>query len=553
MTQKIIQWSTIAALMISSISSSELYAQPSDSKTEVTLTTSDFLDLPSRYTLIDYMSSNNKHPKIKIAKLKVPLFVNFNLYQSFQYKMGKFDGTHKFLTLDENGKVITQKTSQEIEVSEQAQLFEFNDFLYVFDANNSNRQEANEFTLSKFSLNGDFIEKKTLSSIHENTYKAVKHSFLNYIISPDQSKILLYYKLPETRAPEGHLVQHFRFMVLDEQMNVLWEKDQAYDHHNDKSMVGNHEWLIKNHTYPPFFLSNTGAVISWTNDRRKKEFDNTSIYITQPHETIVRKINNISSDHFKIISEGQNIYLINFMNDVVGRKNEASRRVIGISLITLNSQLNYEAFVDYFPFQASYFQKNIYSKISKTSLEEEENNKNVSIMDLVMMDVQILEDQSLLISGTQKIKILREQKSGAYSTTYFNQNLLLFSVKPNTGIQWNYNIPFIQKQNVDMGAIMKIYKNKIYVMFNDNIKHFSSTWDNTSNLRYTGKNNEIALVVVDPEDLESPQNRINIGSKKEHGFIIPNFYFSEKDQNYGYFFYFNKLASKIKLTRFDLH
>lgn len=553
MTQKMIRWSMAAALMISSISSQNLQAKQSNPVSEVTLSTTDFLDLPNRYRLIDYVSSANKHLKIKIAKPKGPLFINLNHYQSFQYKMGKFEGAHILLTLDENGKVITKETSQEIELSEQAQLFEFNEFIYIFDANNSDRGEANKFTLSKFSLNGDFIEKREISSLHENTYKVVKYSFLNYVISPDQSKILLYYKLPETRAPEGHLVQHFRFMVFDDKMNLIWEKDQAYDHHNDKSMVGNHEWLVHHHPSPPFFLSNTGAVISWTNNREKKEFNSTSIYITQADETLVRKIDHLSSDHFKIMNEGSNIYLINFMNDVVGRKNEASRKVIGISLITLNPQLNYEAFVDYFPFEAAYFQKNIYSKISKTALEEEQNNKNVSIMDLVMMDVQIMEDESLLISGTQKIKILRQQKSGAYFTTYFNQNLLLFNVKPNTGIQWNYNIPFIQKDNVDMGAIMKIHKNKIYVMFNDNIQHFSPTWDNTSNLRYTGKNNEIALVVVDPENLENAQKRINIGNKKEHGFILPEFYFSEKDQSWGYFFHFNKLASKTKLTRFDLH
>ncbi|MBL4585724.1 MAG: hypothetical protein JKX84_01500 [Flavobacteriales bacterium] len=128
----------------------------------------------------------------------------------------------------------------------------------------------------------------------EDYYRNFANSFASFQTSPDSSKLMIYFKMPELE--DGTKV--FRFMVFDEEFRQLWEKDVPITEKGKELRIGGTSWFMAEGNRGPIIiadqvnreaikLSNNGSVYFWAvHDRGRssdgpQRFENYLVEVTE--------------------------------------------------------------------------------------------------------------------------------------------------------------------------------------------------------------------------------------------------------------------------------
>ena len=130
--------------------------------------------------------------------------------------------------------------------------------------------------------------------------------------------------------------------------------------------------------------------------------------------------------------------------------------------------------------------------------------------------------------------------TGATTTTYtyYYNDLIVFKLDKEGEMSWKKKIQKNQVTSNDNGYrssfVMKQLKDKVYIVFNDNLKNYDPATKKFLNIELTypmtfsKKGNAIAVVSVNLEDGKIERNALD-GKKELGSVLVPRLSFSEKD------------------------
>lgn len=161
---------------------------------------------------------------------------------------------------------------------------ELDDELYEFYSISDKKTKSNKLfcrTLDKEKLIYNKDDKELFDLKGDKFYKDFKNAFTQFDRSPDGSKFLIAFKLPE----EEDRYRRFHFMVFDREFNLLWEKDEKFFMDKGKIFkLVNRDWVSagggnmffrmgNTGSYRAFQLGNDGEIVTWGIQDNGREFE----------------------------------------------------------------------------------------------------------------------------------------------------------------------------------------------------------------------------------------------------------------------------------------
>lgn len=235
-------------------------------------------------------------------KLSITYSDELNIDQGFKYYDseaidGKFyfifrnseNGSHKFyrtgtdLNMEELGEIAPDDASFRLT------LATVGDRTYAAFFNTDREKKLNclflqEFSYSKVGFLDDPIQVDCLQG--DDFYHNFANSFAAYQLSPDESKLLIYYKLPEIDRD----TKNFRFCAYDSDLNELWRQDVIMKEGDKKLRIGFSEWHAAEgfggNTSNPSAIKfdDEGNVYFWSTSEIKHRGEIPTTYITRVDE-----------------------------------------------------------------------------------------------------------------------------------------------------------------------------------------------------------------------------------------------------------------------------
>lgn len=328
-------------------------------------------------------------------------------------------------------------------------------------------------------------------------YKNFENSFAATKVSPDGSKLLVYYKLPE---PEGG-GKLFRFSVYDDQLSQIWRKDVPTKIEEGILKIGDAEWFMADHNYgvavvygqganhSAIGLDNFGNVFFWS----RVDFgrDHAKFHRFQ---TFWSKVNAKGIEHIHM-HRGSGTQSTRSYNPELHISNRKATLVEyfadegrgGFAFMVASTENAADGF-HYAQWSDQYKPETFYEHLF--TLEEvtvpatrgqynkirDKEHEDKSIM------LQPLGHEILSVSGTDDIYIkLYQTIHRRYSTLVSAQAVLSYHLDENEDLTYLGGFAYSQGEHLNnytyLGVKSMAGKDGIYHIFNDNKRNLSSKFD----------------------------------------------------------------------------
>ena len=352
--------------------------------------------------------------------------------------------------------------------------YELGDDIFEFYSLSDKKTKTNKLfcrTLDKELLKPNKDDRELFSLTGDSYYKQFKNAFTQGAVSPDETKFLVAFKLPE----EEDRYKRFRFMVFDNDFNLLWQADRKFVvDKNLKFNLFDTGWFIAGGSgawntggsYDAFQLGNNGEILTWGIQDKGRDFEKENRF-----ETFVFKITEKDMIHAKVgfgdkkimessihLNKDGRVMISGFYNNDIKAKE-------GGTFISFSNKLKFNlvdgAFLSYWdiesgePTHMSFeefsdeFTKTFWSERRVKRYEKDQSKDNgkttVGMSHYDLDHIVEKEDGSVILVGESTYTKISNTSSGQ-SITYIYGNIIVINVDPKGNILWSKKIPKSQEK-----------------------------------------------------------------------------------------------------------
>lgn len=320
----------------------------------------------------------------------------------------------------------------------------------------------------------------------------------DFHVSKDSSKLLIVNRLPHSRKnPE-----RFAFRVFDPSLNLLWHKDVELPYGEELFSI--EEYRIDNQGNV-FLL---GIVYPNTDARTRRRGNLSYQYLVLSYTGNVEKPveyrldigNKFITDLTFRITDNSELICTGFYSErnTYGIKGTYYFRLDPVSRKVYNQNLH--------PFETSFLTAHLSERKRDQAMEAERRgeNRQIELYDYKLDELVLRSDGGALLVAEQFYiyEAVYQTFDGMMRTiTYYNYNdVIVVNIKPSGEIEWVARIPKRQTSTDDGGYYlsyaMAIVRDRIYFVYNDNIRNFDPNRKDNRLYNFNGNNSVIALAEV---------------------------------------------------------
>ena len=366
---------------------------------------------------------------------------------------------------------------------------------------------------------------------------------LNYAVSEDQSKFVVYFIKARRADKKDDPTAHFQFMVFDADLKMLWKQDIAFESDNTY-YLGGKDWQdepAKN----AIGIDNAGAVYCWGRTDKGDGFDADSRYnvkiskiTSEGHEMIP-----LAGDQDKFLRnwtlEGAKSGMIMAANYMDWENDTKSwvEKADGFAFLTWSGAVKQRPVFKYIAFSEDFMTMNQSKGIQKRVQKSAKDPAGAFEVNFVVKGFQKLDDENYLVMAeTHLDSTIFNAHLEKDITTYMRKDAQFFSVNSQSGkLNWGLRIPKHQenKTNEAMGYVCKVVGEKMYVIFNDHFDNVEKEWTAEKGVsKFSKMDNPVVMLAIDLNDPTKDVKREKLwkSEKVKTYFETSNFY-SEADSN----------------------
>jgi hypothetical protein len=395
--------------------------------------------------------------------------------------------------------------------------------VYMLFSVTDGKAETNSLLIQEIStetLKAKGTEREIYKIKGEQFYKNFANAFCQFSISRDGSKLAIAFKLAEDKDK----TQNWMLMVLDSEMNLMWEAQQSMKHAEGKLRLNGENWFMAaggnfffripgSDTDDAFEVSNDGSMYFWAQLDRGKEVKDDD----ERFDNYFFKVNG-SGKHMAefglpekkkyraftfFLRENGELVVAGYYNNVDTDRKTRSFGIDGVYYLVYDIETASAKKVNYNEFDREFAMKFKPEKEQEKAKKDEEKGKDVGIRDLQLRVIGEGPDGSLILSGeTHYYRVYYDSKGNA-RYTYFSQNIYVSYVDSEGKIVWNQVIPKNQITSggpVGHGFTYLSSGNKLYYLYNDNFKNLAKGWDGSKVYAFKAGDNPVTLATIDLAD-----------------------------------------------------
>lgn len=433
-------------------------------------------------------------------------------------------------------------------------IFTFADKRLLLKATTDRDAKKNFFTITKL----DEQEKESgpavdLAIIDKDYYYVIENAKMDYEVSDDGSKLLVYFKLPEKRNQRNVKVIRYQYIVLDKDLQPISDRVEEFEATDGVVQYnGNAQFNDEGHVY---------CYANVDRGRRYKKQDRFSVlmYAIGPKKTISVRADKVRATGVTTdLANGR--YRLFFTTGVSGfmfMGIGSPGGETGFATITWTGEKRDKPVVKLEPFTAEHAGKNQPAKVGRKQAKREKKGKPVVIPYLEMEHVIRMNDGSYLVLAQQQfIEVRTRQNSTISRTIYHFLNIHAFGFSADHELQWSTVVPVYQRgySPEGMGFAYKTHNDQLYLIFNDNFRNLEKEWHTGKKpYKYTGFKSPVSIVRVDMKNADAPQKREQLWSSAAVGGMFrPEMFYSESGSTTGLTYIQGGKLSQT-LVKIDFH
>ncbi len=412
-----------------------------------------------------------------------------------------------------------------------------NNQLYLLTSFNNSAKKKNYLFKQKISSKS-LIPSKSLEMICETEAKnkEAEGSFASHI-SKDSTKLLIYNDLPYNKNES----ERFGFRVFDDDFSLIWEKDVALPYPDSKFTV--EEYQVDD-------LGNVHllGVLYEDNVKWRRRGNPTYQYI------ILSYLNNGEDvEEFRIDLDNKFITDLTFRVNKKGElicsgfySEKGTYSIKGVYYFRLNPSNRTINNKHFEPFPFDFLTQHLSDKRKQKAKNAEERNdmrRSAELFDYSLDELVLRSDGGAVLVAEQffiqeqnyyndpygygfypyrysPFSYNRYNNRGQTDYLYNYNDIIIVNIRPTGEIEWSARIPKKQETRNDGGYYssyaMSIVRDKIYFLFNDNVRNFDSSGKNNRLYNYNGSDSVIALSQVSKD---GNVTTFPLGSNRDAGII----------------------------------
>lgn len=421
----------------------------------------------------------------------------------------------------------------------------------LLTAKTLNFDKANAIYLTKFNPESlSFNEAVEITRAEGNGfYEDFSQANLNYAVSEDKSKFVVYYKKARRKYGSEDLVQRFGFVAYDSELNKLFEQNVEFKSADGNYLLGGSTWDAEP-DQSPIAIANNGTVFLWGRTDKGDGYENEYRYhvklskITKDgHEMI-----DLSGDQSKKLrdwtiqgTETGMMMATSYM-EWENKTKSFLAKSDGLAFVSWSGAVKQRPVFKFIEFDPAYMSLHQSKGITKRVGRDEangaagafEDNFNVNGFRILGGDDYLVLAEARHDSTKFDPSLELNERLQKNATTYTRGDVQLFSINAKTGLlNWSTRIPKDQQNRTGdgLGYVAEVLGSKIYVLFNDHFDNIEKDWDSTKGVdRFTKMDNPVVLQVIDIEDPRKAARREKLWtSEKTEGYFEPANFFKTKD------------------------
>ena len=399
--------------------------------------------------------------------------------------------------------------------------------------------KANVVYLSAFDARSLKTDKpQEVSRVVGNGFHAnFNSSHLNFAVSEDQSKFVVYFIKARRADKQDDPTQHFQFMAFDADLKMLWKQDVVFESDNT-FYLGGSDWQ-KESAENAVGIDNSGAVYCWGRTDKGSGYDNDSRYNVKLAKVNADGFETIplAGDQDKLVrnwtlqgTESGMIMAANYM-DWENTTKSWVEKSDGFAFVNWSGAVKQRPVFKYIEFGYEYMIMNQSKGRKKKVQKMAKGPAGAFEVNFAVKGFQKLDDENYLVMAeTHLDSTIFNAHLEKDITTYMRKDAQFFSVNARSGkLNWDLRIPKHQqnKTNEGMGYVCKVVGEKMYVIFNDHFANVEKEWTPESGVsKFSKMDNPVTMLSVDLNEPNKAVKREKLWkSEKTKSYFEPaNFY-----------------------------
>lgn len=406
--------------------------------------------------------------------------------------------------------------------------------------------KANTVYLASFDAKALKVDDdKEVSRVDGNGYyQNFNDAHLNYSVSEDGSKFVVYFKKANRPDKLDDPTQVFRFMVFDADLEKRWQQDVTFKTNDGLFRVGGSDWK-EEAPKAAVGIANNGTVYCWGRTDKGDGSDNDARYRVK-----LTKVNaegfetvDLSGDQEKKIrdwtlqgTESGMIMAANYMDWENDTKSWLEKSD-GFAFVNWSGAIKQRPVFKFIEFDEDYMTMH-QSKSSIKRIQRDAKNTAGAFEDnFVIKGFANLGDDNYLVLAESSLDSVKfNAHLDIDITTYTRKDAQFFSINTKDGsVNWRTRIPKFQenKTGQGLGYFAKVVDRKLYVIFNDHLANTEKEWSPSNGVaKFDKMNNPIVLVTIDMEHPEKTVKREKLWtSEKTKSYFEPNQGYTTQNSN----------------------
>jgi len=393
-------------------------------------------------------------------------------YYFFMYKKGKpyLDKYNKKLELTKSTEIILKRDEFNL-IIEKTVFAEGN--IVVFYSHFDKKTDTKTLYYELFTANTMLSNEKVNNIAEINDLKRSARANFSIKLSPEESKILVYMDLPyEKDAPE-----RYSFMVFDNQMMKLWEKDVTLPYPDKNFTISGYKVDEEGNAYI-YGKYYDGEKGSKGKGYLKYEYHLLAYNEKENRENdyVVKLESNIITD-FTFRPQGKEIVCAGFYSEV------GLNKVKGVFYLRLDEESGSVISSNKKEFSIDFITEGMSERQEKKTKKKADKGKDVELYEYDINELILREDGGCVLLAEQyyvvRVEHTYTNANGSISTSYtyhyYYNDILAININPDGEIDWNKKFIKTQHSTNDGGRFSSyvsfVQDEYIYVIYNENSKN----------------------------------------------------------------------------------
>ncbi|MCB0650470.1 MAG: hypothetical protein KDC85_04275 [Saprospiraceae bacterium] len=422
-----------------------------------------------------------------------------------RHKTGLLENTPK-IYVEQYDEKMNLKRSEKIALEFDGNNLQFEDLIYLNGqlyllTSYNNKAKETSFLFYQ-TLSSRFTPSNKINKIAEiNTGSWLKEGSYDIQLSKDSSKVLVYGQLPYKRKD----AERFTLNVFDNSFNPLWNREitlpypdellslEAYQIDNEGNV-----YLLGKLYYDRLRTTRNGKpnyhyiVLAYTNESQEA-----SEYKIDLQDKFITDLT------FKIGNDG-NLVCAGFYSE------KLSYSMKGTCFFGINAKTKETFNIHLKPFDFEFLTEYMSDGAKQRAKKAEESGNSRRAPELYrysLDDLILRSDGGAVLIAEQyyiETRTYYDRSGISHSIYYYNYNdIIVVNIRPDGSIEWATHIPKRQQTRDDGGYYSSyakaVVRDKIYFVFNDNIRNFSEKENRRTRKRiyyFDGRNSVVALAEI---------------------------------------------------------